>query len=53
MLPYVERFMHHVGGPLLKNTVVATIEKHVNIRTDCMCIIYITIRINVLDILMF
>jgi hypothetical protein len=26
VLPYVERFMPHVGGPLLKNTVVATIE---------------------------
>jgi septum formation topological specificity factor MinE len=25
--------MHHVGIPLLKNTIVATIEKHVNIHT--------------------
>jgi hypothetical protein len=35
------------GGPLLKNTVVATLEKRVNIRTDCMCRIYVTIHANI------
>jgi hypothetical protein len=45
-IPYVERFMHHDGGPQLKSTVVETFEKHINIRTDCMCIIYMKIRIN-------
>jgi hypothetical protein len=45
-IPYVERFTHHVGGSLLKNSVVATIEKHVNIHTDCMCVMYVKIRIH-------
>jgi hypothetical protein len=40
--------MHHVGIPLLKNTIVATIEKHVNIHThtNCMYTIYVKIRMN-------
>jgi hypothetical protein len=40
-VPYVERFMHHVGSPLLENTVAVTIAKHVKIHTDCMCRMYV------------
>jgi hypothetical protein len=31
-IPYVEKIMHHVWVPLLKNTVILTIEKHVMIH---------------------
>jgi hypothetical protein len=44
--PYVERRMHHVGGPLMKNTVVATIDKHVKMPTSCMYIIYVKMCVS-------
>jgi hypothetical protein len=44
--PLLLLLVPHVGTPLLKNTVVATFEQHVNIRTDCMYIIYAKPRMN-------
>jgi hypothetical protein len=39
--------MHHVGGPLLRKTVVATIEKHIKNDIQIACTQYtVKLRIN-------